>query len=157
MSRFLGVLLACLLLFSGDLKAQEHSAQIEYLNKWVGTWTFDTLEGETECEKVGDYIVDCRTTWKTASGAEREAVFITRFDPETETFLGYRFYSTGSASYGPGWIDGDTDVFIYDMPGGTRAKVNQTWSGEKLTYEWYRSTQGGPWVKTSEGSWTKVR
>ena len=123
---------------------------------WVGSWEYTSVEGTTECDKVGQYMVNCRSVWTTASGDPRDAVFIIRFDPETEMLMGYRFYNSGYADSGFGWVDGNTSVFVYELAEGARARITQTWSGNTITYVWHSSVEGGPWEQTSEGSTRKV-
>lgn len=156
MRRILGTFLPLVLLFPLSATAQEHTEELAFLNRIVGSFEYGGVDGGGECEKLGDFIVSCRSAWTTTSGTQMEAIFITQFDPEAETFTAYRFYNTGNASSGPGWIDGNTSVFVYEMPGGTRARITQTWSGDTTTYEWHRSVQGGPWEKVSEGSTKRV-
>ncbi len=155
MRRILGVFLLISLAFPFGLGAQDHSEQIEFLNQLVGSFEYNP-DGEGECQKVGEYTVNCISAWTSAAGVEREAIWITRFDPETERFMGYRFYENGYADSGPGWIDGNTSTFVYELPNGNRSRITATQSGDTTTYVWHRSVQGGPWEKTSEGSSKRV-
>jgi hypothetical protein len=136
--------------------AQEHSTEIQQLDWFVGSWTYDHLEGGAECERLGEYIVQCRSVWKTDAGEDREGYFFTRYDTVAEAWKAYRFYNTGYADEGLGWVEGDTWTWVYEGRMGARYKFIGVEAGEKWTYTWYRSLQGGPWEQTSEGSMTKV-
>lgn len=154
MRRMLGWLTLFSLILPVGLQAQ--TPEMEYLNRMVGAFKYNQIEGGGECKKVGDYILHCMSAWTNSSGEQIEAVWITKFDPESEEFMAFRFYNSGYSDSGPGWVDGDTGVFVYEGPGGIRARMTQTWSGDTLHYVWHRSVQGGPWEQTSEGSTTKV-
>jgi hypothetical protein len=138
-------------------KAQEHAAQIRQLDWFVGSWTYDQTEGGAECKKLGDFMVHCTSTWKTAEGDDAEAVFITRYDAVDETWKAYRFYRNGYADQALGWIEGGTHTYVYEGRNGARRKFVGVAEGETWAYTWYRSLQGGPWERTEEGSMTRVR
>ncbi len=136
---------------------QEHSAETQALEPMVGNWTYDHLDGSTECKRLGDYTVHCFSAWTNAEGAPIEAVFLNRFDPQSEVFRGHRFYNSGYADSGMCWVDGTTWVCVYEQPEGARARITSTISGDSWSYVWHRSVQGGPWEQSSDGSSTRVR
>ena len=116
MRRVLGFILLAALVVPAGLRAQDHSEQIAFLDMLVGTFEYEHIEGGGECEKVGLYNVNCVSRWTTTAGVEREAIWITRFNPETESFVGYRFYENGYADSGHGWVDGLRRLWIHKNP-----------------------------------------
>ena len=159
MRRLISVALPLAFLFLSAIPtlAQERSPELQRLDWFVGNWTFNEVEGESECERLGDYIVHCNSAWTTADGNPVEAVFLMRYDAEAEVYRGYRFYSGGYADVALGWVEDDTWTFVYEGPAGARFKFTGVASGDTWTFVWHRSVQGGPWEQTSEGSMTKVR
>lgn len=137
--------------------AQEQSTESQALSSFVGTWTYDHIEGGTECTWLGDHIVHCRGSWIAANGNEIEAVFLTRYDTVAEIWRAYRYYNNGYADSAVGWLEDGTWTFVYELPGGDRARFTAAMSGDKWTYEWHNSVHGGPWEKVQEGAMTKVR
>jgi hypothetical protein len=137
--------------------AQEQSAESQLLGLFVGSWTYDHIEGGTECSWLGDHIVHCRGSWITADGNEVEAVFLTRYDEAEEMWRAHRYYNSGYADSAVGWLEDGTWTFVYETPSENRVKFTGVISGDKWTYDWHRSVHGGPWEKTSEGSMTKVQ
>ena len=156
MRRILGSFLALLFLVPLGATAQEETPEMGFLNWGVGSFEYDHIEGGGDCKKVGDYVLHCMSAWTTTSGNEVEAIWITRLNPETGELTAFRFYNNGYADSGRVWIDGDTAVTVYELPGGARARITQTWSEDTVTYVWHRSVQGGAWEETSEGSMTRV-
>jgi hypothetical protein len=137
--------------------AAQQPAEAQRLGPLVGEWTFDHVDGGSRCDWLGDFIVRCQSHWTNASGNAVEAVFFVRWDAAQESYTGYRFYSGGYTDSGPGWFDGDTWTFVYEGPQGARYRFVAELSGDKETYTWHRSLQGGPWEQTETGSMTRVR
>ena len=159
MRRLVSVAIPLAILFLSAIPslAQERSPEAQRLDAFVGNWTYDDIEGETECELLGDYIVHCTSAWTTDAGNPVEAVFLVRYDTEAEVYWGHRFYSGGYADSGLGWVEGDTWTFVYEGPAGTRFRMTSIVSRDTWKYVWHRSVQGGAWEQTSEGSATRVR
>lgn len=160
MRRFFPLLGAAIVLAispPSTLSSQEFEEEIRRLDWFVGSWTYDQLDGGADCQRLGDFMIHCKSVWTTASGSENEAIFITRFDPQTERWRAYRFYRNGYADAAMGWVDGDSWTFVYEMPDGSRARFTAAASGDIWSYEWHRSVQGGAWEATSDGSMTRVK
>ena len=148
---------AFMFVFTGPALTQTQAPEMQTLGLAVCEWTYDQLEGTTECERLGDYMVHCTSEWTNAAGNDVEAVFINGYDTNAKVYRGYRFYSGGYADSGIGWVHGDSFTILYKEPDGTIYRASSTITADRWTYVWHRSVQGGPWEQTEEGSMTKVR
>ncbi|MDR8394433.1 hypothetical protein NC796_25025 [Aliifodinibius sp. S!AR15-10] len=57
----------------------------------VGTWEYDNLEGEATCERLGELVLHCWSSWTNDEGETAKAVFINRYDQEAEVYKISRF------------------------------------------------------------------
>jgi len=134
--------LAFMLVSTGSALAQTPALEMQTLDLTVGEWKYDQMEGTTECNRLGDYMVHCTSAWTNAAGNQIEAVFMTGYDTNAKVYRGYRFYSSGYADSGIGWMNDNSFTIVYEGPDGTIDRMSSTLTGDTWTYVWHTSAQG---------------
>ena len=139
-----------------QIRAQQ-PPEAQRMDWFVGDWEYQDLEGGAKCNWLGDYTIHCHSSWENNSGETVEAVFLTRYDLDSDVYTAHRFYSGGYTDSGLGWVKGDTWTFVYEGQEGVRYRFVGVASGNTWIYEWHESVMGGDWKQTSRGSMTKVK
>jgi len=144
------IILISLIALPQQVVAQQ-PPEAQRMSWFVGDWEYQTLDGGAKCKWLGEFIIQCESSWTNDDGNTVEALFLTRYDSKAKIYTAHRFYSGGYTDSGLGWVDGDTWTFVYEGQAGARTRFTGVISGDTWTYEWHRSVEGGLWEGTGGG------
>ena len=133
----------------------QNSPGADALHAMVGHWTYDHMEGYSDCEMLGESYVVCEGGWTNDDGSETVAIFHTGYNAQNDQYHTWRFYGGGYADSGRAWIDGNTWVTLYVSDAGVVRKASSTIDGNNWSYQWEAFDDTGEWGVTSTGSMTR--
>jgi hypothetical protein len=153
------LLALCVVLLAPTQALAQRSPELQALDRLVGEWTYDQMEGGGACEWIGESFVVCISRWTDASGAARANSWVNGYDAAAKVYTTWRFNDNGYRDSGFGWRTGDnTWTWVFDSTAGRKLRFTAEFPSETVyTYKWARSVEGGAWEDTSAGSMTKVR
>lgn len=151
---FIAILFSFLTLTSQSFAQQSQEAQ--KMDVLVGKWESNNGDGEATCEWLGETMVHCLSSWTNDEGKSVKALWILEYDQEADLYTSNRYHSRGYSDSGFVWVDGNSWLFVFNIPNGNRVKMTSQISEDNWAYKWHVSSKGSSWEESSEGSFTRV-
>ena len=165
--QYVKVLVLFLLIgITNELFAQtpEPSKEHKLIGNLAGRWTLQGMEDRylEICDIYeGGFFLVCNTEYKTKSGKLNKSVSVIGYSMEGKHITYYHYGSAGESQILKGGVDDNANFYFEGEEVKdsklTKTRVSMTRSGENYNFKEETSTDNGPWTKSAEFIYVRLK